>query len=256
MLASIVITIKNEEKSIARTLDSLLQQYCPCEIIIVDSESDDGTQSIINEYIKKFNHIRLYVKKTSRGGGRNYGVSKAKGDIICFTDGGCEAHPRWLQMLLSPFKDDADIVAGKTIDRGTITEINRVELKINGYDITWPSCNLAYRKQIFEKIGGFDEQFITAEDVDLNLMAVTAGAKLVYSEKAIIYRDSAQTIKEYLKQSFWYGFGRKQLTLKHGKLWESYSPQKMFQTQLTVQGLTRLFFGLLGYLVCEMNNGK
>jgi len=87
-------------------------------------------------------------------------------------------------------------------------------------------------------------------------MAVTAGAKLVYSEKAIIYRDSAQTIKEYLKQSFWYGFGRKQLTLKHGKLWKSYSPQQMFQTQHTVQGLTRLFFGLLGYLVCKMNNGK
>ncbi len=256
MLISIIITVKNEANSIPHLLDSLLVQEKPFEIIIVDANSDDGTQDIVKTRQKKYPEVKLFIKEGSRGEGRNFGAKKAQGEVIAFTDGGCTADKNWLSELRKKIIEGYDIVAGKTIDTGTFTEIKRVELEIDGYDITWPSCNLAYRKQIFEKIGGFDEQFITAEDVDLNLMAVTAGAKLVYSEKAIIYRDSAQTIKKYLKQSFWYGFGRKQLTLKHGKLWKSYSPQQMFNTQLTIQGLTRLFFGLLGYLVCKMNNGK
>ena len=254
MLISIIITVKNEAKSIPHLLDSLMVQQKPFEIIIVDANSDDGTRDIVKNRQKKYPEIKLFTKEGSRGKGRNFGVKQSQGKIIAFTDGGCTADKNWLSELRKKIIEGYDIVAGKTIDTGTFTEIKRVELEIEGYDITWPSCNLAYRKQIFEKICGFDEQFITAEDVDLNFMAVNAGAKLVYSEKAVIYRNSARTIKEYLKQSFWYGFGRKQLTIKHGKLWKGYSPQQMFKTQLTIQGLTRLFFGLLGYIVCKMNN--
>jgi len=254
VLASIILTIKNEEASIERILDSLLKQKPPFEIIIVDSESSDDTISIVKTYAKKYDGIHLFIKKTSRGGGRNYGVSKANGDIICFTDGGCEAHPEWLKELLSHFMDGADVVAGKTIDRGAVTEINRVELNVNGYDVTWPSCNLAYKKELFLSLNGFDERFITAEDVDLNLRAAKTGSKIVYAPEAVIYRESAKGPLKYLKQSFWYGYGRGQLRKKHGHLWKGYSPDSMIMNQFTLYGIVRLIFGSIGYISCKMWN--
>lgn len=255
VLVSIIVTVKNEENSIASLLGSLVAQEKPFEIVIVDAKSTDNTQEIIRQYSENHPEIKLYIKSGSRGKGRNYGVSKAQGDIIAFTDGGCVADKNWLKFLREKFDENYDVVAGKTVNVGRFKETQRVEVYVEGYDITYPSCNLAYKKTLFEKIGGFDETFVTAEDVDLNLNAVTHGAKIAYAEKAVIYRSSAQTFLGFLKQSFWYGYGRKQLTLKHGKLWQSYSIGQMFQTQLTLQGITRLFFGLLGYLACKIQKG-
>ena len=200
----------------------------------------------------KYENIKLFVKAGSRGEGRNYGVSKSKGDIIVFTDGGCKADKDWLKNLTEGFKSGFDVVAGKTIDVGGFSDINRLHVKIDEFDITYPSCNLAYKKELFEKINGFDKEFVTAEDIDLNFKAVKNNAKIGFSKKAIIYRKSAKNYKELIKQSFWYGYGRKQLSIKHGKLWKNYSLEQMFCTQMKLSGLVRLFFGLIGYTVCKI----
>lgn len=256
MLISIIVTIKNEAKTIDALLDSLLVQEKPFEIIIVDAKSEDNTQQIIKKYMKKHASIKLYSKSGSRGKGRNYGVSRANGDIVAFTDGGCTAEKNWLINIRNKIDEDYDIVAGKTINVGSFTETERVEILRNGYDITWPSCNLAYKKNIFKQIKGFDERFITAEDIDLNFRAVETGAKIGYAKDAIINRSTATSFHKFIKQSFWYGYGRKQLTLKHGKLWKNYSANQMITTQLTIHGIVRLFFGFLGYLACKIQNGK
>ena len=256
MLISIIITIKNESDTIKKLLDSIIVQEKPFEIIIVDANSDDCTREIIEDYQKKYSEIKLYIKAGSRGTGRNYGVSKAQGEIIAFTDGGCNVDNNWLKSIRQKIVEGYDIVAGRTIDVGSFREIKRVEIEINNTDITWPSCNLAYQKSLFEKISGYDERFITAEDIDLNFRAIEAGGTLAYEEKAIIYRQSAQNLRGLMKQSFWYGYGRKQLTLKHGKLWKNYSAQQMLQTQFNFQGLIRNLFGLLGYLICKINSNQ
>ena len=256
VLVSIVVTVKNEADSIAELLDSLLLQEKPFEIIIVDANSDDGTQEIVKNYAEKNKEIKLFIHAGSRGEGRNFGVEKARGEIIAFTDGGCKADKNWLKELKKKIEEGYEVVAGKTINVGSFPEIERVKVEYKGYDVTYPSCNLAYKKELFEKIGGFDTRFITAEDIDLNLRAVDAGAKIAYNENAIIYRRTAKNLISLIKQSFWYGYGRKQLTLKHGRLWKKYSPKQMFSTHLTFFGLLRLFFGLLGYLVCKIRRLK
>ena len=253
MLVSIVITIKNEEKSIPGLLDSLLIQEKPFEIIIVDAESTDKTREIVSRYATKHKEIKLFVHSGSRGEGRNFGAKKASGEIIAFTDGGCVADKNWLKEMREKIRKGFDIVAGKTINTGPFKNIiERVKLEYKGYDITYPSCNLVYRKDLFEKIGGFDTRFITAEDIDLNLRAVKAGAKLGYNENAMIYRKTAEDLIAFMKQSFWYGYGRKQFALKHGRLWKQYSFGQIFSTHLTFFGLLRLTFGLLGYLTCTI----
>ncbi len=256
MFISIVITVKNEADNIAELLDSLLIQEEPFEIIIVDANSNDGTQEILKEYAEKYKQVKFFIHAGSRGEGRNFGVKKAKGKIIAFTDGGCKADKNWLKELRKKINEGYDIVAGKTINVGRFEEIERVKVYYKGYDVTYPSCNLAYRKELFEKIGGFDNRFVTAEDIDLNLRAIKAGGKITYNENAIIYRKTAKNILSFIKQAFFYGYGRKQLALKHGQLWKSYSMEQIFSTHLSFLGLFRLFFGMLGYLVCKMSGGK
>ncbi len=255
MKISVVITVRNEEKYISYLLDSLVIQEQPFEIIIVDAHSTDRTRDIVKEYQDRYEFIHLYVKGGSRGAGRNYGVSKATADYVAFTDGDDLVNPFWLKAIRKSFEKGADVVAGRTlyIGYGPWEKLERVELFYKGFDVTFPSCNLAYRKSLFEEIGGFDTWFMTAEDIDLNIRAVSHGACIEYNPDAIVYHRTRDSFFSFAKQAFWNGYGRKQLTLKHGKLWGKYKPQNMFNpSQMSFWGTIRLGFAFMGYMACKL----
>lgn len=258
MLISIVITVKNESKHISDLLDSLVIQEPPFEIIVVDSNSRDNTRKIVDKYHERYDFVHLYVKDSSRGEGRNYGVEKSKGDYVAFTDGDDIANPFWLTEIRKSFNEGADVVAGKTIyvGYGPWERLERVELFYRGFDVTFPSCNLAYRKELFQKIGGFDPWFVTAEDIDLNMRAVNAGAKIIHNPNAIVYHRTRDSLHSFVKQAFWNGYGRKQLTLKHGSLWFQYTPKKMVQQQMGFYPALRLVAAMSGYLGCKLFGEK
>ncbi len=259
MFISVVVTVRNEAKRIGNLLDSLVVQEEPFEVVIVDAYSDDETCDIVKGYAKRYDNIFLHMKGGTRGVGRNYGVKKAKGEVVAFVDGDCIANPFWLKELRRTLREKgADVVAGKTINLGyaPFAELDRVELTKSGYDVTFPSCNLAYRRELFRAIRGFDPQFMTAEDIDLNFRAVSTGASIHYNEEAIIYAMARDTFMGFLKQAFWNGFGRKQLTLKHGKLWASYSFKEMMAGNINTWAMIRLFFGMQGYMVCKVHDKR
>lgn len=255
--ATIVVTVRNEARHISDLLDSLVVQEPPFEVVIVDALSTDATPEIVRHYQKTYPNIRLVEEKCTRGGGRNLGVREARGDIVCFIDGDCIANPFWLAKLRRSLAD-ADVAAGKTIQIGywAFEALARVELAHHGYDVTYPSCNLAYWKPLFEKIGGFDEIFITAEDIDLNYRAVDVGAKLVANDEAIVYHRARDTITKFLIQAYWNGYGRKQLTLKHGNLWGRYSFRRMLRQQGSFWGLARLGSASMGYLAAKIKEKR
>jgi glycosyltransferase involved in cell wall biosynthesis len=259
MLISVVVTVRNEEKRIGNLLDSLVVQEGPFEVVIVDAYSEDRTVEIVKSYAAKYDSIHLFLKGGTRGVGRNYGVRRAQGELVAFVDGDCIANPFWLKEIRETYSTgDVDIVAGKTITLGyaPFAELDRVELLKSGYDVTFPSCNLAYRTTLFGDIRGFDPQFMTAEDIDLNYRAVASGARMSYNESAIIYAMARDTFMGFFKQAFWNGFGRKQLTLKHGPLWQRYSFRKMIAENINTWYFIRLIFGTLGYMVCKVHDKR
>lgn len=250
MLASIVLNLMNEEKNIADLLDSLVVQEGPIEIIVVDAGSKDLTRDIVQSYEKLYPFVKLYIKPGRRGESTNYGVSLAKGEIIMFTGGTCIANPFWVKEMRSAVKGGASVVVGRTINIGyqPWESLDRVELYHKGNDISYPSCNEAFSREAITKAGGFDSWFITAEDIDLNLRAVDAGFDIVYDTNAVIYHRTKATLYRFFKQAFWNGAGRKQLTMKHGKLWGSYDPLKMFKQKMTMWAFIRLFVAMMGYV--------
>jgi glycosyltransferase involved in cell wall biosynthesis len=252
MMISIIITVRNEERNLPNLLDSLVTQEQPIEILIIDSASEDKTVPIAESYAKRFPFIKIYKHGGTRGESRNYGAQVAQGDALAFIDGDCIAHHMWIREMRKGFLE-GDIVAGKTINIGTkaFEDLDRVELFHKGFDMTYPSCNLTYKREVFEKIEGFDPWFRTAEDIDLNYRAVDSGAKIHYSDNALVYHRTRSNLLGFFKQAFWNGFGRKQLTLKHGRLWKNYKAIDMIKSNITFWYLARIGIALLGYFTCK-----
>ncbi len=218
-------------------------------MVLVDAESRDRTFEIATEYARRRPDLfRVYRRSGSRGIGRNTAVRAARGDFVAFVDGDCFADADWLHAFRDGLRS-APVVAGRTVNIGKThyAELERVELFQSGFDVTYPSCNLAYRRDLFERLGGFDPRFITAEDIDLNLRAVRAGAAITYRDDAVVRHHMRTTFLRFLYQAFWNGYGRKQLTEKHGSLWGRYRLRRLLAGQKGPIAWARLTAALAGY---------
>ena len=256
MTLSVVVITRNAEEFMYDCLDSLVNQsVIPEEVLVVDANSTDKTPFIVKEYAKKWEFVKLLEHPGTRGEGRNFGVENAVGDIVAFIDADAIAHALWVEELAKAM-EDADVVAGREVRLGYhgFTSLKRVGMLFKGVDVTYPSVNLAYRKTTFEAIDGFDSWFKEAEEVDLNFRAVNAGYKLIYRDNAIVYHRARSSFTGFFKQSFWYGFGRKELSLRHGDLWSSYSPLEMVKVsrEENIWKIIRLVFSFMGYLFCKV----
>jgi glycosyltransferase involved in cell wall biosynthesis len=257
-LISIVSTVRNEHLHIAQLLDSLLAQEPPFEVVVVDSESRDATFEILTDYATRHpDRIRVFRVPGSRGVGRNEGVRRAAGKFVAFIDGDCFADSNWLHELRSAF-GSSPVVAGRTVTVGKSRygSLERVELYQSGYDVTYPSCNLGYRKVLFDELGGFDPRFITAEDIDLNLRAVRSGAGITYRPSAVVYHHMRSNLVRFLYQAFWNGYGRKQLTEKQGSLWGRYRVRRLISGQRGLIAWARLTAAITGYVARVATGGS
>src|SRR3989339_37881 len=252
MMVSIVLNLLNEKRHIRDLLDSLVIQEGPVEIVVVDAGSRDGTVEIIKGYMQKHPQIRFFHHPGTRGESTNFGISQAKGDAVATIGGDCIANPFWVKELRESLAG-FDIVAGKTINIGyhAFEDLERVELHHRGFDVSYPSASMAWRKEVLKAVHGFDEWFITAEDIDLNFRAVSQGFTLGYNPEAIVYHRTKGSFRGFFKQAFWNGWGRKQLTMKHGNLWPSYKPQRLLETSRSFWAVARLAVAVLGYLLCK-----
>lgn len=205
MAVSVVVTTLNEEKKIEPLLDALFgQAKKPEEVIVVDGGSSDRTVAKIQQinsknWKSKFKHrqnLKVYIRPGANiAQGRNYGIKKAKNEIIAVTDAGCVPHKDWLEKIVAPFKDPSvDVVAGfyQMITRNSFQEalapyLGVVPGKFNPYSFLPSSRSIAFRKSIWEESGGYPEELEkTGEDTLFNLRLLAAGAKMVRVKGALV----------------------------------------------------------------------
>lgn len=188
---SVIVTVYNEESTIRNLIHSLLQQtQKPKEIIIVDGGSTDQTYQIL----KKNPKIKSFQRPGNRSVGRNFGVSKAKGSLIAFTDAGCLAHQDWLEKLISPFEDNAvSVVSGyysglsETIFQKCLIPYVLVMPDKAGKTEFYPATrSMAIRKNVFLKSGGFDENLFHNEDYAYAHKLKKMGVNFTFSPQAVV----------------------------------------------------------------------
>ncbi len=245
---SIVITVKNEGPNLVELFSGLNNQEEPFEVVLVDSESTDNTTEVVgkNHDILNIKHI---VKKSTRGEGRNTGVENASFENVIFIDGDVTVSPDFISSYRKLFSQGFELIAGEVVSSGVEKfKLGRVELFYGDFEITRPSANLGYNRELFRRIGGFDPDFITAEDIDLNLRAIENGAKNTLCPECIVYNKTRNNYREFAGQAFWNGYGRRQLKKKNVKVWNKIKKGPKVSSGPVFPHLVRLAFGALGYL--------
>jgi cellulose synthase/poly-beta-1,6-N-acetylglucosamine synthase-like glycosyltransferase len=148
---------------------------------------------------------------------RNVGVRLAGGEIIVFTDAGCHPERGWLEHLVAPLYQGEQVAAGVALaasgDAGPYGRA-AAQARASRYLAECPTINLAFRREAFDAIGGFDERFAYGSDVDFSWRLIGAGYRIRSVPDAVIRHDWG-TRRRQLRRSYVYGRARARLYLKH-----------------------------------------
>ncbi|HLG31359.1 MAG TPA: glycosyltransferase [Candidatus Brocadiales bacterium] len=246
-MVSIIIPVYNGEKTLARCLTSLQSQTISrdkYEIIVVDDGSKDGTRKVAEGFAVTV----ISQKNQGPAAARNLGVKMSKGDIVLFIDADCAAAPNWIEEMTKPFSNP-DIVGVKgtykTTQQDLLARFVQLEyeekyerMKRFPYIDFIDTYSAGFRKDIFQKYGGFNTSFPTAtvEDQEFSFRLAKDGHKMVFQPDAFVYHTHQSTLKGYMRRKFWIAYW-KVLVLKHHPekfTNDSHTPQALkFQILLT-----------------------
>lgn len=212
---SVIIPVFNEEKGIERTLKSILASNYPkekFEIIVVDDKSSDGTLKLVRKF--KSNIVRVFSKEHGgKGKAMNFGIRKAKGEIIFSMDADTLVDSGSLKKMVRYFKDEKIMSVSPAMvvyePKNVLQRIQQVEYLLglflrktfailNAIHIT-PGAFSAFRKSFFDKYGGYDENNIT-EDLELTLRIQYHGYKIENAPEAPAYTIAPDKFIHLLKQ--------------------------------------------------------
>ena len=226
---SFIIPVWNDEKNIARCLRAIrnleFSQH-HYEVIILDNGSTDNTHGIIEEMGFDFK----IIEKVHVSALRNRGAAMAQGEFLAFVDSDVELSPSWLGPSLAAFSDPQVVGTGcfphvppdsTWVQRAWEIHQKGREVKNVPASVKWlPSMNLVVRREAFLAVGGFNEELVTAEDVDLCYRLGTKGTILGNPAMEAIHWGEAPDLSTFWKKEVWRGKGSFSGLRSHGFRWD------------------------------------
>ncbi len=220
MKISFIATVYNESKNIHIFLNSILSQTnLPKEVIIVDGDSSDRTYEILKSYSYRFKRIGIRyqprIKKGNRAVGRNEAIRNATGNIIVCSDAGCILDKEWLKNIVIPFsKSSIDVVSGyykgryqNLFQKCLIPYVLVMPDKVNPSKFLPATRSMAFKKIMWERIGGFPEKYSHNEDYAFAQLLKKKGANIFFKEDAIVEWMPPETLSQAFKMFFRFALG-------------------------------------------------
>ncbi|MGE5197968.1 MAG: glycosyltransferase [Deltaproteobacteria bacterium] len=249
-LVSVIIPVKNFERTIEKTFEYLLNVEYPHECwewVIADGGSTDKTIEIIKAWQKKYPFIKLVEVPNcpSPGFARNRALETVKGDFLFFTDADCAPNKEWISEMIKHFQRDPKIAAvgGEVytlkVDPNNLVEAWCQHFRFNmvsprygfikeGYYPDFPkeplptdigghkayffgTCNVAYRRSAMLETGARFWDRPTGEDMDLSYQHRSKGWKFYFAPKAKVDHMHRADLKSLRK--VWVTYGQAHLPL-------------------------------------------
>lgn len=213
MELSIIVPTYNEEKYIGQCLESIINEFkntkLTYELIVVDNCSTDKTIEIARKFPAK---ILINRKRGNPSASRNLGALNAKYAVLCFVDGDCLITEEWSTQIFETFANEkVGAYGGPALSpaNGNWIETAWAPTSIKPFlksYATLPGANFSIRKSLFQQLGGFNEELITAEDDDLSKRTILSKMNVISDSKhAVIHLGYPKTLKEILKKQIWHG---------------------------------------------------
>jgi succinoglycan biosynthesis protein ExoA len=231
---SVVIPCRNERTHIGSCISSLLEQV-PVpggfEVIVAEGMSGDGTREILNELSSTDHRITVVDNpQQTTACGMNRGIREARGRFIAIMG----AHNRYARDYLHASLEvlqqtGADNVGGSMICEAkselqqAIAAAHHSGFAVGGarwHDPHYegPADTVfggVYRREVFDRIGLFDETLIRNQDDELNLRLTRAGGKIWQSPKIVSWYSPRKSLSSLFRQYLQYGFWKVKVIRKH-----------------------------------------
>ena len=229
---SVVVCTRDRADSLRRCLRSLGRlSAAPDEIVVVDNASRDDTRDVVCEF------PRVRYEHEARAGldiARNTGVRASRGDIIAFADDDVEVHPQWAARLRAAFSDPTVMAAtGLVLPAELETDAQRLfeaswsfnrGYRARTFDRAWferelprgipadqigAGANMAFRRDVFTRVGGFDERLDVGAagcsgDSEMWYRILAAGFSCRYEPAAVVFHHHRRSTEELDRQIFQY----------------------------------------------------
>jgi cellulose synthase/poly-beta-1,6-N-acetylglucosamine synthase-like glycosyltransferase len=214
-----IIIVSKDEPGIDDTLGDVVSSVRAipeaCEIIVVDASEGrlDDIRRRHEPAVRWIDFRQPPGVRISIPHQRNAGVRAAKGEIIVFTDAGCRPEPGWLDRLISPLYHGEHVTAGVAVTASGSPGLYGRRPR-SRYLSECPTINLAFHREVFDSVGGFDETFTYGSDVDFSWRLVKNGYQ-IYSVPDAVVRHDWGTWRRQLRRSYVYGKARVRLYRKH-----------------------------------------
>jgi glycosyltransferase involved in cell wall biosynthesis len=233
---SIVLPCRNEQGYIQNCLNSILRQESPeggFEILIADGMSTDGTAEYLRQAAKEHPQIRV-LDNPGRivSTGLNAAIRAARGNIIVRMDAHTVYAPDYVRQCLAVLQETgADNVGGPSETTATTYQAKAIcaafhspfavggagfhSLGYEGYvDTVVYGC---WRKDLFERIGYFDEELVRNQDDEHNFRVTRAGGKIYQSPRIRSWYHVRGSLKTLFRQYMQYGYWKVLVIRKHGR---------------------------------------
>ena len=221
---SVVISARNEYENLRKYLPKILEQQYPVfEVVVVNDFSEDETASLLEEWQKKYKHLKVFTLKQNLNffSGKKFplsmGIKAATYEHLLLTDADCEpASPYWINEMMKGFDEGSELVLGYGAYRkrkGWLNTFIRFETlrtalqyfsyAIAGMPYMGVGRNLAYLKSVFYRSGGFVSHYkISSGDDDLfvNKVANSTNTRIVYSPESHTLSETMASLKDWFTQ--------------------------------------------------------
>lgn len=212
-LVSLIIPVRNGEKTLEQCLDCIVRQDCEnYEIVIIDNGSTDRTKEIINTFAQHFSNISyVFESKLGRGQARNAGVAAANGEVIAMTDVDCLVEKDWLSRLTGPILNN-EAIATSGFEKDAIgnywsrmrqaEDWRFIQEKIKGNHIDHlDTKNFAIRADVLKRLR-FDPELVAFEDWDLFIRLKLEGIPINFIENLLVAHYHDSSVKDLVDTQF------------------------------------------------------
>jgi cellulose synthase/poly-beta-1,6-N-acetylglucosamine synthase-like glycosyltransferase len=220
---SIIVPCFNEEKTISKTINSLLALNYPKDklsLFIIDDGSTDSTQQVLNAY-RNNPQIEIYYKENGgKHSALNFALEKITSDLVGCLDADSFVDKEALQKIVPKFLDESIMAVTPSIHvdkpKTILQRVQRIEYSwgilfrrilasINGLYVT-PGPFSIFRTRMFKEIGGYREAHHT-EDMELALRMHKFGLKIANAQEANVYTVAPAQLKGLYKQRVRWTYG-------------------------------------------------